>query len=242
MKNWGIKEMKILKKWNIFNDQSISIFTDASFKAFGKYNGLGTVCSGACVYNNDVLIDQQYFIDTNKTVQQGELYAILMGISMMYKYRNFKNIRLFSDSQTSIFAIRDRIFKWLTLQKKYGGVLDDGGEIKNVDYIMNIIHNIITNNVPVELYHVKGHVNINSDSSLINAINVFRSSNGININIDYDLIKQIALCNDQVDRFTKFMLNYDSNPIIYKNTIAFGYNGIDVNLYKTLVKDERRWY
>lgn len=241
MKNWGIKEMKVLKKWNIFNDQSISIFTDASFKAFGKYNGLGTVCSGACVYNNDILIDQQYFIDTNKTVQQGELYAILMGISMMYRYRNFKNIRLFSDSQTSIFAIRDRIFKWLNLQKKYGGVLDEGGEIKNVDYIMNIVHTLLANNIPIELYHVKGHVNVNSNDSVINAINVFRSSNNINLNIDYDLIKQLAICNDQVDRFTKFMLNYNTDYASYRNAISFDYNGIDINSYRSLVKEERRW-
>lgn len=233
--------MKVLKKWNIFNDQSISIFTDASFKAFGKYNGLGTVCSGACVYNNDILIDQQYFIDTNKTVQQGELYAILMGISMMYKYRNFKNIRLFSDSQTSIFAIRDRIFKWLNLQKKYGGVLDEGGEIKNVNYIMNIVHTLLANNIPIELYHVKGHVNVNSNDSVINAINVFRSSNNINLNIDYDLIKQLAICNDQVDRFTKFMLNYNTDYASYRNAINFDYNGIDINSYRSLVKEERRW-
>ena len=109
--------MKTLRKNNIFNDQSISIFTDASFRAYNKYSGVGTVCSGACVYNNDILIDQQFYIQKNKTVQQGELYAILMGVSMAYKYRNFGTIRLFSDSQTSIFAIRDRIFKWLNLQK-----------------------------------------------------------------------------------------------------------------------------
>jgi ribonuclease H len=227
--------MKTLRKNNIFNDRSISIFTDASFRAYNKYSGVGTVCSGACVYNNDVLIDQQFYIQKNKTVQQGELYAILMGVSMAYKYRNFGTIRLFSDSQTSIFAIRDRIFKWLNLQKRYGGILDEGGEIKNVDYIMNIIHTLLTNNVPIELYHVKGHVNVNSNNSLINAINVFRASNRISMNVDYDLIRQISECNDQVDRFTKFMLNYEVNPKEYTEAIAFGYGGIDTNRYRGLL-------
>lgn len=228
--------MKSLKRYNIFNDNSISIFTDASFKASHKNSGIGRICSGACVYNNGILIDQAYYIDDNKTVQQGELYAINMGISLAYKYRNFKNIRLFSDSQTSIFAIRDRLFRWLKLQRKYGGILEDEGEIKNVDYIMNIVHSLLAVNVPIELYHVKGHVNVNSSDSLINALKVFKTSNGFNIDIDFDLIKQIAICNDHVDRFTKFMLDYHDDYKPLTNTIDFTYDGIDTNQYMSLIK------
>ena len=100
---------------------------------------------------------------------------------------------------------------------------------------MNIIHTLLTNNIPIELYHVKGHVNVNSNNSLINAINVFRSSNRISMNVDYDLIRQISECNDQVDRFTKFMLNYEVNPKEYTEAIAFGYGGIDTNRYRGLL-------
>jgi ribonuclease H len=227
----------MLRKSNMFNSNSICIFTDASYRAYEKNSGIGTTCSAVCVYNNDVLIDQYYEILENSTAQQGELNALLMASNIIGKYKNFKHIRIFSDSQTSIFALRDRIFNWIYKQNRYGGILDENGEIKNVDYIVDIIANIMTTNVGIELYHVKGHVILHDPASLNNAKKVFALSNNINPNyIDNEFIYQLAVCNNQVDKFSRYMLNNDTGYVQKINAIHFDYGFIDPKHYRNLIR------
>ena len=100
-----------MRKIDLFNDNSVCIFTDASLC---KKDNITYICSGVCVYMNDLLVNQVYEILVDCTIQQGELYAILLGVREAVKYTNiFKSIRLFSDSLTSILALRERLFRWI---------------------------------------------------------------------------------------------------------------------------------
>ncbi len=60
----------ILKKSDIFNKNSICIFTDASYTNIDNSN---SVCSGACVYCKDLLIDQTFTIMHNSPLWTVEL-------------------------------------------------------------------------------------------------------------------------------------------------------------------------
>lgn len=230
----------MMLKQSIFNRNSINIFTDASLK---NHNGVVSVCPGYCVYYGDILVEQDFYIMHNATINQGELYAIMMGVMAAVKFRNLeniRNIRLFSDSQTSIFAIRDRIFNWINHCN--GGVLygTDRTPIANQDYIMNIIYYILQCNLSIQFYHVKGHMKMHDYYDIQHAKSVFCKSNNINDRIDDELIRQICIGNDQVDRYTGAMLDlylYDQrfDTSQYIDVITIGYAPFDTKTYKNLI-------
>lgn len=219
-----------------FNDQSITIFTDASFKN-SRIPGIGTTAPAAMVYHGNKLIDTDFNILHNTTSQVGELHAILLGVMLAYKYRNYK-IRLFSDSMNSIFAIRDRIFKWVNMYNSGANNLGDGGTIKNQEDIMQIIYYIISNNIPMEFYHVKGHVDTKKSKSMNHAKDVFFYSNSYEL--DNTTIKIISDRNNAVDQFSTDMLHRHINDDKYNTTgftqaITIGYSPFDMGNYFNLV-------
>ena len=229
---------------DLFNENSICIFTDSSFKNMSndKNVAIGVTAPTICIYKKFELIEQDFKILYNSTTQQGELYAILLGVMKSNLYRNYKHIRLFSDSQVSIFGIRDRIFKWVRATKEGKQFLGENGYIKNQDYIMNIIDYILSNNIPIEFYHVKGHVK-KSYESLINAKRVFQTSNNINGYIDDALIYMISDANDIVDNYSTEILNknihnpeYDTSNFIIGGKM--GYYDFDVKKYYNLIKGD----
>ena len=233
-----------MKLNDLFNEESICIFTDSSFKNESKNKNIaiGTTAPAVCIYNGMNLIMQDFKILHNSTTQQGELYAILIGVMKSYLYRNFKYIRLFSDSQVSIFGIRDRIFKWVRETNEGKNILGENGNIKNQNYIMDIIYYILSNNIPIELYHVKGHVKKSYDS-ISHAKKVFQISNNINENIDDALIYMISDANNDVDNFSTRMLNQYINNSLYdipnsNSDISIGYTKFDTRAYYNLIKGE----
>jgi ribonuclease HI len=231
-----------MKLKDLFNKDSICIFTDSSFKNESKEKSIaiGTTAPAVCIYNGTELISQDFSILHNSTTQQGELYAILIGVMKSYLYRDFKHIRLFSDSQVSIFGIRDRIFKWIRETNEGKSILGENGSIKNQDYIMDIVYYILSNNILIELYHVKGHVKRSYDS-IVHAKKVFQSSNNINEFIDDALIYMISDANNTVDNYSTQMLNKNMyNPaystIGLTNGISIGYSPFDTKTYYELIK------
>lgn len=229
---------------DLFNDESVCIFTDSSFKNMSKDKNIaiGVTAPAICIYIGTKLVYQDFYILHNSTTQQGELYAILLGIMRSYFYRNFKHIRLFSDSQVSIFGIRDRIFKWIRQTNEGKNILGDNGFIKNQDYIMDIIYYILSNNISIELYHVKGHVN-KSYENIVHAKNVFKSSNNITEHIDDALIYMISDCNNYVDNYsTRKLYNNINNPMYFtdnlKPVLSIGYTNFNTDQYYKLVKGD----
>lgn len=230
----------MLLKNDFFNKNAVSIFTDASLT---KVNGVVSVCPGYCVYIGNVLVEQGYDILHNTTINRGELSAIMMGVMAAVKYRDqYSKIRLFSDSQTSIFAIRDRIFKWINhMQEAEGTVLCgvDGKPIQNIELIMNVIYYVIQTNLNIEFYHVKGHIKVYDYYDLQRAKSVFQKSNFINDAIDDEFIRHIVIGNDQVDQYTGIMLNMHVLDEIYNNLqkplVSIAYAPFDTKQYQSLI-------
>lgn len=233
-----------MNKSSLFNSKSICIFTDSSFRQnenCSKGQAIGTAAPAVCIYQNDTCVEQTFQIINNVTSQQGELYALLLGVIASYKYKLFPNIRIFSDNQTSVFALRRRIFKWMAETAKGNPMLGDSGKIKNQSLIMAIVYTILANNTALELFHVKGHVKINSPNSMEEATRMFKTSNPfVGKKISADLIRQIAIGNDTVDRYSTLMLEnylekskYDIPKAV--NSISFSYAPFDVQRYASLI-------
>lgn len=223
-------------KRNIFNSESVNIFTDASLSKDGDDV---IVCSGFGIYIGDVLIDQKFDIIHRSTISVGELTAIRMGVYEAIKYQRFPYVRIFSDSQSSIFAIRDRIFNWVNQAQNGKLLANDGALIANQELIMEIVYYILQCNLHIEFYHIKGHIRFNDFDELQHAKEVFSDSNFITDKIDDILIRTISMYNDQVDKYTGIMLNLYRSSQKYINPtpqcISLGYAPFDTALYKQLI-------
>ncbi len=228
----------MLFKRNLFHNNSVNIFTDASLRTV---NGITSVCPGVTVYIGDILVYQNFHILHNTTINRGELYAIMMGVMEAVKYRNCGELHLFSDSQTSIFAIRDRIFKWINNCNDDILRGSDGKPISNIDYIMDIVYYIIQCSLRIDFFHVKGHIKFCDYYEIQKAKSVFARSNNIQEPIDDELIRQVCIGNDQVDRYTGIMLDLYINESRFKIDhmipliSSIGYAPFDVNRYKSLI-------
>lgn len=219
-----------LSKQDIINSESICIFADSSYRE-NYMDVKGITCPAICVTCNGTIIDQKYSLEYNSTSQRGELYALAMAVHESIKYRNYKYIRIFSDSLNGILALRERVFKWIERANaglEYYDPAPNTLGAKNEDLIMSTIYNITMNNIPLELFHVKGHVNYSQYGSLMHAKRVFSHSNGITVPIDTELIRILSIFNDMVDRYSTFNLNKHIEDQFYKSkltdAISIGYN------------------
>lgn len=225
---------------SLINEKFINIFTDASIynlKVGGKVQEV-IGCPGYIVVHGDKIIDQGYTLLRHSTNNISELYAILLGVTTAKYYKDY-TIRLFSDSQLSIFAIRDRIFNWI--RKSDGNTLYtvEGTPVSNQSYIMDIVYTILNNGVKIDLYHQKGHVNTSKDSDILNAKEVFKVSNRLQNNvIDDDFIIAISNYNNYVDNMTRDNLHRHISHIESIGTtepFEFVYKPFEIQKYKELI-------
>lgn len=218
---------------------TINIFTDASIynlKVGGKVKEtIG--CPGYIVVWNGVIIDAGCTLLRNSTNNIAELYAILLGVEASKSYGANYKIRIFSDSQLSVFAIRDRIFNWIG--KSDGNLLYtvDGNPVANQSYIMSIIYTILSNGFPITILHQKGHVNINNYKDIYKAKDVFKTSNNIRSTNDItdDFIVSISYFNNYVDNMTRMYLHNHLSEIEnigLNNVFEFVYRPFDIEKYK----------
>lgn len=235
----------------IFNSKSINIFTDGSVyhtKGNPAIPGNETIgCPGAIVVftdDNCNVVHQYYsdFIIRDATNNTTELSAIELGLCLVTKYENYKDytINLFSDSQLCINSLRQWIFAWTNCM--HDGIMynSSGEPVKNQQIILSIINLIMVRGIRVNLFHQKGHVNLNP-KVLDKAHRVFKVSNNID-NVDIELIKAISVYNDYVDIHTKISLeqfkNIDIPKIELEDAVSFNPNNFNYVMYKNLTTNK----
>lgn len=230
----------MITKQALDNKNAINIYTDASiYKLKVGGNVQETIgCPGFVVVHNDHIIDQGYTVLRNTTSNKAELNAILLGVRAAKEYgKSGYILRLFSDSQLSVFAIRDRIFSWIKNSKNGKLFTSEGTEVKNIGEIMSIINTILENDVPIDIYHQKGHVKEGDITSLLHAREVFCVSN-CNLEIDMDFIYSISYYNNYVDNMTRTNLHNHISRILDIGVIEpfdVVYTSFDINKYKKLI-------
>lgn len=211
---------------NIFTEDTVCVFTDSSTT---KTNQDTHCCPGYCIATEKDFIDSGYRFLPNSSSNRGELYAILLGLQAAVRHGK-TIIRLFSDSLYSIHCVRDYIFKWSHQGKAESLIKKDGEDVMNQDLIIEIIYFILNNNLKVEFYHQKGHVD--NQKQFLHAIEVFCISNNISM-VDPNLIKLISYYNNVVDHMTRNRLAID---LMYTTpAITFSYQGFDARQYRSLI-------
>ena len=200
-------------------DTALNVFCDASVtKVEDKY----TSCPGYAVVNKGRIIKSDYKVVYNTTNNYGEIYAIRMGIKavydMGYKLGTVSRINLFSDSQISIFGLREWIFTWYqNLNSNMQMVSSDKKvEISNQEVYNSIVNLIAYEGIPIHLYHQLGHKNFRNNIHLNKVIKSFNLANKMQISIDE--ARFICYYNEYVDRFTRENLHSVTRSNLFKQT------------------------
>ena len=207
---------------------SINIFTDASItkSIYGETIG----CSGAIYMENTATC--KFEISRDSTNNISEITAIKLAVELAIQNK-LDMVNIWSDSQWSIFGLTKWIRSWMNNMKNYQLMNSSGEEVKNQQIFLCIIKMIVENNLRVNFYHIKGHVNEKDIKSINHAISVFNRSN--NASISRDKMYHAVIMNNMVDRETRLLLeNFKNvqpikltrgiiNPIISKEEMDIYY-------------------
>lgn len=225
-----------MKKKDIFRSDVLNIFCDASTRKHGKNTD---ICYGAIAICKYDVLDEIYRINSNCTNNNAEIKAIRAGVLLGIRYKNqFSEINLFSDSQISLFGIRDRIFTW-TYNHNDGLIYGYEDSIKSQDVFIDILNIIVSHNIKINFYHQKGHVKIDKFKSVLEAGHVFTASNNIRSKLDLNLIRYISNFNNMVDTKSRSVLmSHDITKLNIVEPIKFYplnfYN--QVNQYNNIIR------
>ena len=184
-------------------DSALNVFSDASITVV---NGHYTSCSGYIVVYNNKIAESGHKVIYDSTNNYGEIYALLMAVEAAIRkagdIKYISRINIFSDSQISIFGLRDWIFKWYKkLNKQKNMVSDRNIEIANQEIFNIIVDTIVSNGLPLHLYHQLGHKNFNDKKDIESIKKSFYKAN--DIMITEALAEKICYYNNFIDKFTR---------------------------------------
>jgi ribonuclease HI len=192
---------------DILEPYTLNVFTDASLR---KISNVETwVSSGVIAVYGNTIVSDDYRVYKNQTSNYAELKAIKLGINIAQdicrQVPSIKVVNLFSDSQISIYGIRDRIFNWRIINNTmvgYGNKI-----IANQDIFLEIMNLIVMCNLHINFWHQKGH---SDESSIQKSRYSFITSNRIvganESNVDFEFIKYINRFNQMVDNASRKLL------------------------------------
>lgn len=183
---------------------ALNCFTDASTTKGS--DGVISSCAGYVLTYHGEVIDRGERILYNSTNNEGELYAILMGIKALLSYSYMdKFLNLFSDSRISIEGLRSWCINWCKNQDENGVLYGTNGrEVANQQIIKYIIHTIYYSQIHMQLFCQLGHINPVKVQDMTKSIAYFLNCNGVKISDD--IAVQISGFNNMVDENTRNML------------------------------------
>ena len=224
----------------VFNPYTLNIFTDASMN---NVNGETIGVPGfVAVNSNDNIpynVKSSSQVLRQTTNNECELYAIhLAVIEAIYNMDNYRVINIFSDSQFSVFGLREWIFDWK--KNIRDGIMYNSSNkpVANQSLFMSIIYNILAYDLHINIYHTRGHFNDNKVDEFIES---FTKHNFLNDFIDERLAKEIIKYNNEADHFTRDRVKLLKQKILdtmYPPLLIPQYDAdsnINLNRYKKLL-------
>ena len=159
-----------------------------------------------------------------------------MGINEAVRHMyQFPKIRVISDSQVTIFNIRDRIINWKVSKKDPNQLIGTNGAIKNQELFMEMLFTILQTGVHIEFVHQGGHVDFSDQKTIDRAAHIFKASNNIRDEVDPELIRAISYFNNYVDRASReFLHSADLGMINPKFPLQYMYNEFDREAFYNL--------
>ena len=201
-------------KRSVIDLDTLNIFCDASIQkdVFSLYKETVGCPGYICMTYDDngypVILDEGFRILRHSTNNEAEITAILMGVEKAVQMRHqFKTINLFSDSRICIQSLRNWIFNWVNNRDKDGIMYGSGGNyVANQQIISKVVTTISINNLNINLWHQKGHVNTRLQSHIDNAKKLFMSENNVS-GVSDEFIMKISYFNNKIDQDTKIHLS-----------------------------------
>lgn len=228
--------MKVLRFGDIFNDQTLNIFTDASISKLP--NGSYRSCPGLIAY---VKPNRSCFshirVLENSTNNEGEIYAIFDAVQYAALNKQYK-INIFSDSLISVKGLKEWIYGWINNSRDKILYNASGQPVSNQYYFLAIISYILSENISLNLYHIHGHINSSNKYNLINTAKQFIQINKLDYDtIDLNLIKTMVDANNRVDNMTRTTL--ESPPMESRQIMLYISPNIDLERYGQLINVKR---
>lgn len=183
----------------------INLFCDASIDTNRK-----VACGGCYILCQDGIgiheIGKKLIIQMDATNNSSEILAIWIGVTEALRLRNMYPgaiFRLFSDSKISLYGLRDWLKNWVVNITDDGVLISSSGQpVVNQQRFIYIFNLIVENNLRIEFYHQRGHVNegrVSIDrarAQFIKANKVPPEGLGLNTQI-------ISNCNNIIDNLTR---------------------------------------
>lgn len=202
------KISKDIRLSQFYNDETLNIFSDASFVNgyYNKDNRSGKGCYCCIAVCKDDIIDQRISISSHSTVPESELKGVRNSLSFANIYRPYyKYINIFSDSLYSINAINN----YARDCSRYNS------ETPNINLILEIhnIYRLIQDdpNCMVTLYHQSGHISTNNLNGMREAAAKFMRFNNFRGQNDVNFIRYISTYNNMVDNISRDYLHKHIN-------------------------------
>lgn len=202
--------MAYIEASSIINDRTLNIFTDASISKLPNTN-IVTGGAGANFYIGDTFICSDIKVLFNTTNNQSEITSILLGIMGAIQMRNsVDTINLFSDSRISVYGLREWIFSWINSVQDGIMYSSSGLPVANQKIILSIIDAITRNDLNINIFHIRGHLDSGKDKDTIQFKKSFLKENGLDpyTMIDDEVLQFLIFGNSQIDHYTRSKL-YD---------------------------------
>lgn len=193
---------KRCKGMTIDFDGSMNVFTDASVTTV---NGKNVSCPGYIIVRSNQIVEANFRIIYDSTNNYGEIYALYMGINagieLAYKTGYTNRINIFSDSQISVYGLRDWIFAWYRkTDKNHMMISSNKVPISNQFVYKRIVKTINCSKLPIHIYHQLSHMT-NSSKSVKKVMDTFKRVN--KEDLDEEIAAKIISYNNFIDRFTR---------------------------------------
>lgn len=207
---------------DVFNPQTLNIFTDASMNGHGNSGCTGVCCVFGTIDRRFPLLNTQTHNQIIKgcTNNFAEAEAIREGVYAALAYKDkYPIIRIFSDSLICIDNLRSRIISWKIRDNKgVGEFIASGNVAKNQEIFTEIMYVMTENNLSIEFMHQMSHTNFTNSSSLEHAKAGFIKNNNIITDVDMELIRALSFYNNYVDRVSRDIF-YSVDLINMKRTM-----------------------
>ena len=225
--------------------KSCNIFCDASIDTNHKIACAGAIASDERAMNS---ISGLRMIQTNATNNSAEILAVGLGIQLAMNIRSnggqiweggYTQFNIYSDSKIALFGIRDWIFNWAKTQSKRDACMfsSSGTPVKNQEYYKAIVKMVVDNNLYVNFFHQRGHINVNSNASLSEAYIDFVKDNRVrpeDLGVNF---MQTVVYNNLVDEWSRAGITDPSIPVeMMRPANQLRLSGKDMVTYGKLIK------
>ena len=208
---------------NFFYNNAVNVFTDAStarIKVKGKE--INVVCPAYVATIGGGIVEYGSTIISDTTNSYGEIYALLMGISSLAKYKNsdlFLNV--YSDSEISVKGLTTWITSWYNTGKQYYILRSkSGAPVVNQEIFLEIIRCLANTDIHINILNVLGHTDSENVAQMIKFQRYFYKENNIRLHsIPIEYLQEMAKFNDLVDNMSRnalYKVIKEDNPLNHR--------------------------